>query len=164
MLIIRIIILLIFPLFFSCAGGNASIWAPYAFDGTNLSPAGNTSSNAIWVQNGYLPTTSKPTSNFLPSDRLPPGTGAVAGICYVQISGGKISGHTSFAPFPDELITFKSKAGDTATAKTDKNGYFTEYLTAGDYELFCHGARAEFIVKSGETTLVPIRGGKRMVD
>ncbi len=131
MLIIRIIILLIFPLFFSCAGGNASIWAPYVFDGINLSPADNTSSNAIWVQNGYLPTTSKPTSNSLSSVRLPPGTGAVAGICYVQISGGKISRHNSFTPFPDELITFKSKAGETATAKTDKNGYFTEYLTAG---------------------------------
>lgn len=164
MFIIRIIILLIFPLIFSCAGGNHSIWAPYAFDGINLSPASNTSPNAIWVQSGYLPITSKPTSDSSPSGRLPPGTGAVAGICYIQITGGKISGHNSFAPFPDEQITFKGKAGETATSKTDKDGYFTEYMTAGDYELLCRGARAEFSVKSGETTLVPIRGGKRMAD
>jgi len=164
MIIIRIIILLLFPLISSCAGGNSSIWAPYAFDGIDLSPASNTSSNAIWVQNGYLPTTSKPQARPLPSDRLPPGTGAVAGICYIQATGGKISEHNSFAPYPDEQITFKGKAGETATAKTDNNGYFTKFMTAGDYALFCRGARAEFTVKSGETTLVPIRGGKRMAD
>ena len=164
MFIIRIIMLLIFPLIFSCVGGNHSIWAPYAFNGVNLSPASDTSSNAIWIKNGYLPITSKPTSNASPSDRLPPGTGAVAGICYIQTSGGKISRHNSFAPLPDEQITFKGKTGETAVSMTNKNGYFTEYLTAGNYELFCRGARAEFTVKSGETTLVPVRGGKRMVD
>lgn len=164
MFIIRIIILLIFPLIFSCAGGNHSSWAPYSFDGNNLSPANSTSSNAIWVQSGYLPITSNPTFDSMPSDRLPHGTGAVAGICYIQATGGKISRHNSFAPLPDEQITFKGKTGETATSKTDINGYFTEHLTAGDYELFCRGARAEFTVKSGETTLVPVRGGKRMAD
>lgn len=164
MFIIRITILLIFPLIFSCAGGSSSAWKPYIFDGIYLSPASNASPNALWVQNGYLPRAIKPTSQSLTSDKLPPGTGAVAGICYLQTTGGKISRQSSFATFPDEQITFKGKTGETSTTKTDKNGYFTAYLTDGDYELFCRGARTGFSVKAGETTLVPIRGGKRMAD
>lgn len=164
MLIIRAIILLVFPLIFSCAGGNSSLWKPYIFDGVNFSPTSDNSSKAIWLRSGHFPTTSEQPPGSESSERLPPGTGAVAGICYLQTSGGKLSKINAVTPFPDEQITFRSKTEGVSVTRTDSNGYFIEYLTAGKYELFCRGVHTEFSVKQGETTLVPIRGGKRMAD
>ena len=161
---IRVMILLLFPLIFSCAGGHASAWKPYFFDGVNFSPASDSTSTAIWLRNGHFPSTSEPTAGSASSDRLPPGTGAVAGICYSQTTGGKIAAQHSFTPYPNEQITFKSKSEGVSVKRSDKDGYFAAYMKAGDYELFCRGARIEFRIKQGETTLVPIRGGKRMVD
>lgn len=161
MFIIRVIILLIFPLIFSCAGGSHSLWKPYIFDGAKFSPAEN-SPGAIWLRSGHLPATAEPSPES--SYKLPPDTGAVAGICYIQTTGGRISEHNLFTPYPDEQITFRSKTEGVSVTRTDKDGYFAEYLPTGNYELFCRGARAEFRIKKGETTLVPIRGGKRMAD
>jgi hypothetical protein len=164
MLIIRFMILLLFSLTLSCAGSHSSPWKPFHFDGANFSPAAENSSNALWLRSGHFPSTTEPAAGAAISDRLPPGTGAVAGICYIQTSGGKISQHDTFAPYPNEQITFRNKTDGVSVTRTDKNGYFTEYLTAGNYELFCRGVRTEFRIKPGETTLVPIRGGKRMAD
>jgi len=164
MLISRFIILLFFTLTLSCAGGHSSPWKPFFFDGTNFSPAIDSSANAIWLRNGHFPSTTKPAAGPAIADRLPPGTGAVAGICYLQTSGGKISPHNAVTPYPNEQITFKSKTDGVSITRTDKDGYFIEYLTAGDYELFCRGVRTEIRIKQGETTLVPVRGGKRMAD
>ena len=164
MLFIRVIILLIFPLIFSCAGGNSSTWKPYTFDGASFSPADDNLPKSIWLRSGHFPLTSEPPAGADSSDRLPPGTGAVAGICYQQTSGGKLYKQNAVTPYPDEQITFKSRTEGVSVTRTDNNGYFIEYLTAGNYELFCRGVRAEFSVKQGETTLVPIRGGKRMAD
>jgi len=164
MSIIRVIILLIFPIIFSCAGTSTSPWKAYTFDGINFTPARDTSSQTIWVRSGHFPLTTDPTHSVSSADTLPPGTGAVAGICYHQTTGGKIAPQNSFTPYPDEQITIKSKSAGVSVTRTDKNGYFNEYLSSGDYELFCRGVRTEFRVKQGETTLVPLRGGKRMAD
>lgn len=164
MMIVRVIISLMFPLILSCAGGNYPLWKPYIFDGTIFSQTTENISKAIWLRNGHFPTTSEPTDDSATTDRLPPGTGAVAGICYTQITGNRIAEDKLFIPYPDEQITFKSKTEGVSVTRTDKNGYFIEYLTAGDYELFCRGVRTEFRVRQGDTTLVPIRGGKRMAD
>jgi len=164
MLISRFIVLLLFTLTLSCAGGHSSPWKPFLFDGTNFSPAADNSAKTIWLRSGHFPSTTEPAAGPAASDRLPPGTGAVAGICYLQTSGGKISPHSAFTPYPNEQITFKSKKDGVSITRTDKDGYFIEYLTAGDYELFCRGIRTEFRIKPGETTLVPVRGGKRMAD
>jgi hypothetical protein len=164
MLIIRVIILLLFPLTFSCAGTNSSPWKAYTFDGTNFSPSTESFSRAIWLLSGHFPSTTEPTTGAARLERLPPGTGAVAGICYLQTSGGKIFGQNSFSPYPNEQITFKSKAAGVSVTRTDKKGYFAETLSAGDYELFCRGVRTDFTINQGETTLVPMRCGKRMAD
>lgn len=164
MLFTRVIILLFFPAFFSCAAANSSPWKAYTFDGNSFKPASADSSPAIWVRSGHAPLTTDPANLSASADRLPPGSGAVAGICYRQTTGGKISPNSSFAPFPDEQITFRSKSGVVSISATDKNGYFNEHLPPGDYELFCRGLRTEVTVKQGETTMVPIRGGKRMAD
>jgi len=160
----RCIILLLFSLTLSCAGGHSSPWKPFLFDGTHFAPATDITAKAIWLRSGHFPSTTAPTAGPASPDRLPPGTGAVAGICYLQTSGGKISPHSSFTPYPDEQITFKSKTDGVSVTRTDKDGYFIEYLKAGDYELLCRGARTEVRISQGETTLVPIRGGKRMAD
>jgi len=164
MFIIRAIILLILPLALSCTGGHTSHWQPFFFDGTGFSPATDGRSNEIWLQSGFLPSITDPTNGTVRSDRLPPGTGAVAGICYLQTSGGKMSSHNSFTPYPYEHITVKNKKDGVSVTRTGEDGYFIEPLFAGDYELFCRGVRAEFRIKPGETTLVPVRSGKRMTD
>jgi hypothetical protein len=164
MLIIRVIILLIFPMLSSCAGGNSSPWRAYFFDGTQFSPASGNSPGALWLRSGHFPAAAEPASGTASADRLPPGSGAVAGICYVQTAGGKISPQRSFSPYPDEQITLKNKNAGIFVTRTGKDGYFAEHLVPGTYELFCRGARTEFRVTQGETTLVPIQGGKRMAD
>lgn len=162
--IIRVIILMIFPLIFSCAEGSSSLWKPYIFDGINFSPTADDISKAIWIRSGHFPMVSAPAPGSAPSDILPPGSGAVAGICYLQTTGGRISARNQFSPYPDEQITLRSKVDGVSVTRTDGSGYFMEVLPAGVYELLCRGVRTEFRVKQGETTLVPIRGGKRMAD
>lgn len=164
MFLIRTLFLLIFPLILSCAGTKSPLWKQYTFDGTKFTPSTGTITPTIWLRSGHLPTLANPEQNQASSTRLPPGTGAVAGICYRQSSGGKIPGQTSFTAYPDEQITIKNSSNRISLTRTDKYGYFTEYLTAGSYELFCRGVRAEFRITQEETTLVPIRGGKRMAD
>jgi hypothetical protein len=164
MLLIRVIILMIFPIIFSCAGMNSSYGEAYTFDGIKFSPTSDNLSNSIWVRSGHFPSTAKPVPGSASADRLPPGIGAVAGICYRQTTGGKMAAQSSFTPYHDEQITFRSKSEGVSVTRTDKNGYFMEYLPTGEYELFCRGVRTEFRIKQGETTLVPIRGGKRMAD
>lgn len=161
---IRIIILMIFPLVFSCAEGNSSLWKPYIFDGINFSPTEENSSKAVWIRSGHFPMATETAPGSASSDLLPPGSGAVAGICYRQTTGGKISGRNSFSPYSGEQITLKSKIDGVSVTRTDGSGYFMEALPAGVYELLCRGVRTEFRVKRGKTTLVPIRGGKRMAD
>lgn len=164
MRIIRTLTLIVIPLIFSCAGGNSSLWIPYTFDGTNFSPPIETVSPAIWIRSGHFPMISKPDPGSALANKLPPGTGAVAGICYLQSTSGKMSMKNSFAPYPNEQITFINNEDGVFVTRTDQNGYFAEYLRAGNYYLFCRGVRSELKVNQGETTLVPIRGGKRMAD
>jgi len=162
--IIRLTILIIIPLLLSCAAGNSTLWQPYIFDGTDFSPATETTSGTIWLRSGHFPAISETAPAAERSDRLSPKTGAVAGICYLQTSGGKLSGQEPFTPYPDEQITLKNKKYGVFVTRTDKNGKFAEQLPTGKYELFCRGVRTEITIKQGETTLAPIRGGKRMAD
>ena len=152
------------PTIFSCAGMTPSKWSPYVFDGNSFSMATGSTLAAIWVHTGYLPTVSDLQPDTTVSAHLPKGTGAVAGICYLQTTGGKSSGTSNIIPYSNEQITFKGKADGVYIARTDKYGYFIDYLPTGYYELFCRGVKREFSIKEGETTFVPIRGGKRMAD
>lgn len=156
--------LIIIPLIFSCAGGSASPWKAYIFDGITFSPTTDSNSKTIWLRSGHFPIVAELPPAAALSDVLPPGTGAVAGICFSQTSGNKTSTLNPLSPYTDEQITFKSAVDGVAVTRTDKNGYFIEYLPAGEYELFCRGVKTTLRIKPGETTLIPIRGGKRMAD
>lgn len=81
MLITRTSILLIFLLTLSCAGSHSSPWKPFLFDGSGFSPTVDGTARAIWLRSGHFPSITEPTVGHASSDRLPPGTGAVAGIC-----------------------------------------------------------------------------------
>ncbi|NVN98463.1 MAG: hypothetical protein HXX17_03995 [Geobacteraceae bacterium] len=152
------------PTIFSCAGITASKWSPYVFDGNRFSIATSNTAAAIWVRNGHLPAASDVQPDPTATPPLPKGTGAVAGICYLQSTGGKSSAQSHFIPYANEQVTFKGKTDGVSVAITDKNGYFLNHLHKGDYELFCRGIKREFTIREGETTFVPIRGGKRMAD
>jgi hypothetical protein len=162
--LVRPALLLLLPLLLSCASGSTSHWRPYIFNGTSFSPADRTTSGTIWLRRGHFPAISDTPPADEHSNLLSPKTGAVAGICYLQTSGGKLSGHTSFTPYPDEQITLKNETHGVLVTRTDKNGAFAEHLPTGVYELFCRGGHAVITIQHGETTLTPIRGGKRMVD
>jgi hypothetical protein len=67
-------------------------------------------------------------------------------------------------PLPDEQITMKLIGEGVFVTRTDEKGYFTDALDPGDYEFFCRGIKVSGKIHQGETTLIPIRGGKRMAD
>jgi hypothetical protein len=114
-----------------------------------------------------MPRIDQPEKLAVDTGKLPPGTGAVAGICYLQTSGGKLNDNTdntTIKPYPDEQIVIKNNQEGISVTRTDDAGYFIEALFPGKYELLCRGAGKPVTVKRGETTLVPLRGGKRMAD
>lgn len=154
----------IIPLTLSCASCTASPWRPYTFNGNDFQPAVPVTDQTLWLRNGYLPRLDDPGRLAADTGRLPPGTGAVAGICYLQTSGGKVEGKSSVTPYPDEQITIKSKKEGISVIRTDDAGYFIELLPPGDYQFICRGAGKQVTVKKGKTTLIQLRGGKRMAD
>jgi len=143
---------------------TASAWHPYTFNGTEFHPGELTGRPSLWLRDGFTPRTDKPVAGALDLGRLPPKSGAVAGICYLQTSGGKLTDQSGFTPYPDEQIIIRSARDGIFVTRTDNNGIFIETLYPGEYELSCRGAGSPVVVKEGKTTLVRIRGGKRMAD
>jgi hypothetical protein len=95
---------------------------------------------------------------------LPPGKGALAGICYIQSSGGKLGGGHGYAPCPRTSLTIQSGEAVALLTRTDEYGHFVAVLPTGVYRLSSGAFSAEATVENGSTTLVPLRTGKRMVD
>ncbi len=154
----------IVPFIFSCAQPGASLWKPYSFNSSEFQPATQGSVPALWLRSGYMPRLDEPPRHAQDTGRLPTGTGSVAGICYMQASGGKKTDNPTVTAYPDEQIIIKSSQEGISVTRTDDAGYFIEILFPGEYEILCRGTGKPVTVKKGETTLVPLRGGKRMVD
>ena len=95
---------------------------------------------------------------------MPPGKGAIAGICFIQVSGGKLVSKAGYAPC--SRVPVRIYSGDTlvTTVQSDAQGYFVVVLDAGSYRIGQPPLAAEWVVENGRTTLVPLRAGKRMVD
>jgi hypothetical protein len=139
-------------------------WAYYYFDGHAFKagqPAGN--KTFIAVRENVLPmvatSPAKITAQTLPSDQ-----GAIAGIAYIQSSGGKLAGQSGFVSSPQTKVQVSSGDKIIAIARTDQQGYFSLPLNAGNYTISCGMAMTEIQVEKGKTVLVPLRTGKRMVD
>ncbi len=144
---------------------SASTWQPYTFDGTSFHPGEITGKPSLWLRDGFIPRTETPPAGGA-SDlgSLPPKSGAVAGICYLQTSGGKLADQSGVTPYPDEQIIIRTARDGIFVTRTDSNGLFAELLYPGEYEFSCRGAGIPAVVKEGKTTLIHIRGGKRMAD
>lgn len=157
------LLLLLTPLLISCSS-NATPWTPYRLSEAGFHPSTDVTSKALWVRPGFFPYSGQDPPQAADSSKLPKGTGAVAGICYLQTSGGKIANQQLITPLPDEQITMKLRGEGVFVTRTDANGYFTDALHPGDYEFYCRGAKVAGRIRLGETTLIPIRGWKRMAD
>lgn len=95
---------------------------------------------------------------------LASGKGAIAGICYIQHSGGKLGGGPGYTPCSRMALRISSGETALATVTTDGDGYFVALLDPGKYRIGDRPLSVEVEVKEGQTTLVPLRAGKRMVD
>ncbi len=93
---------------------------------------------------------------------LTEGTGAIAGICFVQSYGGKLRPAAGYHAVP--LLPVPIAAGDkqVTTVDTDGNGFYVAVLPGGTYRVGNQGVEVK--VEVGATKLVPLRVGKRMVD
>jgi hypothetical protein len=140
-----------------------SQWDFFHFDG-HAFVAGRPADGgrAIAVSDGRQPVLWKPGGE-LKSVPLAPGTGALAGICYIQSAGGKLGGGPNYLPGAHLEVQVSREGQVVMTIQTDEEGYFQVALAPGRYQV---GTKRliDVTVEQGTTKLVPLRVGKRMVD
>ncbi|HXE95127.1 MAG TPA: hypothetical protein VN642_01875 [Dongiaceae bacterium] len=143
----------------------ADTWNYYHFDGSVFTPGPAADGSAFVAVREYMqPVILTAQSSGIEQTALPAGAGVIAGICYLQISGGKLGGGSSFKPYPRVPLLISTGGKEFVTVQTDEHGYFVVVLPAGTYSVGSGPFTAEITVERGITTLVPLRAGKRMVD
>lgn len=143
---------------------QASVWNYYHFDG-HAFVAGRTADDSpfLAVRDRAVPVVLTGSAK-VEATPLPPGKGALAGICYLRSSGGKLAGGDSYIPSPGTALTILSGAEVVQRTQTDGSGYFVALLPAGSYRISSGAFAAEAAVEVGKTTLSALQTGKRMVD
>ena len=139
-------------------------WTLYRFDGHAFVP-GTPADDGTFValRDGMRPAVLSRSAR--PGEiPLPAGTGAVAGICYIQSSGGKLAPGPGYAPYPRALVQVSSGEMVVAAFRADEQGYFVALLPAGNYRITSGIATATITIATSSTFLIPLRAGKRMVD
>lgn len=140
----------------------ADVWSFYHFDGTAFAPGPAVDGSAfLAVREKLLPVVLTVQAAPIEKTVLPDGAGAIAGICYLQSSGGKLGGGAGFKSYPRLPLLISSEGKEFVTVQTDNHGYFVVVLPAGVYSV---GSGPSITVERGIATLVPLRVGKRMVD
>ena len=165
-LLVALLVCAALPPSASAAGKHpADAWNFYHFNGRAFTPGPAAEGSAfVAVREKMRPVVlTAPAAQIEPS-ALPDGAGAIAGICYLQSSGGKLGSGSGFAPFSRVPLPISSGGKPFATVQTDENGYFVVVLPAGTYSIGSEPFTADISVDRGITTLVPFRAGKRMVD
>lgn len=150
----------------SAAGKHpADAWNYYHFDGSAFIPGPAADGSAfVAVQEKVQPVVLTVQKAELEQTALPDGSGVIAGICYLQSSGGKLGNSSGFKPYPRVPLMISSAGKQFVTVQTDDHGYFVVVLPAGTYSVASGPFTAEVTVERGITTLVPLRAGKRMAD
>lgn len=150
----------------SAAGKRPTdIWNYYHFNGSAFTPGPAIDGNAyVAVREKVRPVVLTAQTSDIEQSALPDGTGVIAGICYLQSSGGKLGGSSGYKPYSRVPLTISSGGKELVTIMTDDNGYFVMVLPAGTYSIGSGPFTAEITVERGITTLVPLSTGKRMVD
>lgn len=137
-------------------------WAFFHFDGAAFVAGRPAQGVFVAVRDGVRPVVAAQAEK-VEAVKLPAGTGAMAGICYVQSSGGKLKSGPGFLPVPRVPVVISAGETVVATAECDAAGYFVAVVPAGGYTVSA-GGTVEVTVEKGNTTLIPLRVGKRMVD
>ncbi len=135
----------------------------YYFDGSSFREDRTAGFPAIVTRIGRLPRLFQHGADADAAPLLPPGTGALAGICYIQQSGGKLGSRHAFRPRPGMTITVRGTGLERET-RCDGEGFFSVALPPGRYEVAVGTDAKSVAVEQDKTTLVSLRGGKRMVD
>ena len=149
------------------AAGNrpADVWNYYHFDGIAFTPGPTVDGSAfVAVREKVRPVVLTIQTADIEQTPLPDGAGVIAGICYLQSSGGKLGSGSGYKPYSRVPLLISSGGKGLVTVQTDDNGYFVVVLPAGTYSIGNGPFTAEVTVERAITTLVPLRGGKRMVD
>lgn len=140
-------------------------WTLYHFDGTAFVSGPATDGQPfIAIREKLRPVVLTTMSATIEQTILPDDSGVIAGICYLQSSGGKLGGGSGFKPYARVPLQISSGGKDFVTIETDDQGYFVVVLPAGTYSVGNGPFAADITVDRGVTTLVPLRAGKRMVD
>ncbi|MFZ3208659.1 MAG: hypothetical protein WA140_07470 [Geobacteraceae bacterium] len=135
-------------------------WLAYHFDGNAFRSGKGARGATVYLKEGYLPLFGAVGGN---EAKLPEGKGVIAGICYLQTAGGKLKQGDAYIPLqnvPVEIIG----ASWRQTVRTTASGFFVVVPPPGDYEARLPGAIGKIGVERGKTSLLAVRGGKRMVD
>ncbi|QEM70082.1 hypothetical protein FO488_01335 [Geobacter sp. FeAm09] len=142
----------------------AALWNYYHFDGNGF-VAGQAAGGkrVVAVRAGVRPVVAPPEAK-IEAVRLPAGTGAVAGICYIQSAGGKLAGGTGYLAAPAMRLPVSAGNNVVTTVQADEQGYFIAVLPAGRYLVGEGPLASEVRVENDQTTLMAVRVGKRMVD
>lgn len=149
------------------AAGNrpADVWNYYHFDGSAFTPGPAIDGNAfVAVREKVRPVVLTAPAPDIKQTALPDGEGVIAGICYIQSSGGKLGGGSKYLPYSRVPLLVSSGGKPFVTVQTDDHGYFVVVLPTGIYSIGSETFSSEITVERGITTLVPLRAGKRMVD
>jgi hypothetical protein len=146
-----------------CAlSGASDVWRNYTLGSDGLREVKEHSGTHLRVRDGYVPILS--SGGALPAEApLPAGMGALAGVCYVQSSGGKLRDASGYLPLAGAVVEVSGGTRKLAV-RADREGYFLLSLPAGEYTVQVAGFSYRVTVEKGKTSLVALRGGKRMVD
>jgi len=143
----------------------ADAWNYYHFNGTAFSPGPADEGTAfVAVREKMRPVVLTAQAKQLEPIPLPDDSGVIAGICYLQSSGGKLGDNSGFKPYPNVQLLISAAGKQPVTVQTDNNGFFVAVLSAGTYSVGSGPYNTDITVERGITTLVPLRAGKRMVD
>ena len=150
---------------FAAGKRQTNTWNYYHFDGNAFiaGPAADGSA-FVAVREKIQPVVVTAKSSQSEQIALPDGAGVIAGICYIQSSGGKLASGSGFIPCSRVPLQISSGGKQLVTVQTDDQGYFVVVLPAGTYSVGNGPIAAEIVVERGITTLAPLRAGKRMVD
>ena len=136
---------------------------PWHFNGREFVPGPGSGAMVVMVRDGYLPVV-RTGDDSVPSVTMPDDLGVVAGICYLQVSGGKLANQGGASPSVGHPLEFVGASGMVWHATSDGNGFFVLPLPGGSYDARGTGAPVRVTVTAGKTSLVALRTGKRMVD
>lgn len=141
------------------------VWNYYHFDGSAFISGPAVDGRAyLAVREKVLPLVVKDQSLPVVQTALSDGEGVIAGICYLQSSGGKLGGGSGYQPCSHSALLISAGGKQLVSVQTDDHGFFVIALPAGRYSIGSGQFKAEITVEPGITTLAPLRAGKRMVD